>query len=262
MATERFYFHLLDGRRVGPLELAILQRMADKGEIGPNARLKRDSDGRRFRASQKLRFDVQDEKKEEKRLATASDKSDGRRTLSKNVGAAPFGDAEVAPADVFNPFWELTRSSGVVDKSVAVLGTRVNKRPDKMFYVYDVLGRRRGPYSVVDLKRLAVEGQIEQNTTLETLLGKRGRAVEIRELALFFSNERDGRRGKARRLANFSPYFPERFWSDPRDRRNCLGVDSSRAFWAFVGIRRAFDSGVVGGVAYWESGVGAYWRRF
>ncbi|MBQ2790311.1 MAG: hypothetical protein IJE97_11805 [Thermoguttaceae bacterium] len=200
MANERFYFHLLDGRRVGPLALEILQRMADSGEIGPKARLKRESDGRRFRASQKLRFDAQDEKKEEKRSATASDKSDGRRALSKeNVGTAPFGDAalrkngserssavEVAPADVLNPFGELTRSSGVVDQSVAVLGTRLNKRSDKKFYVYDVLGRRCGPYSVVDLKRLAVEGRIEQNTTLETLFGKRGRAVEICELAFFF----------------------------------------------------------------------------
>lgn len=203
MADERFYFHLLDGRRVGPLGLEILQRMAESGEIGPKARLKRESDGRRFRASQKLRFDVQDEKKEEKRSATASDKSDGRQAFSKeNVGTAPFGDAasrknggerssdaEAARPDVFNPFWELMRGSGVGDKSDAVLGTGLDKRSDKRFYVCDVLGRRRGPYAVVDLKRLAVEGQIEQNTTLETLLGQRGRAVDMRELAPFFQKD-------------------------------------------------------------------------
>lgn len=203
MATERYYFHLLDGRRVGPLGLDILQRMAESGEIGPKARLKRESDGRRFRASQKLRFDVQDEKREEKRTTTASEKSDGRDAFSKaNVGTARFGDAsprkngserpndaEVASADVFNPFWELTRGSDVGDKSVAVLGTRSDKRSDKMFYVYDVLDRRRGPYSVVDLKRLVVEGQIARNTTLETLLGKRGRAGDMRELTPFFQTD-------------------------------------------------------------------------
>ena len=67
MTPERFYVHLLDGRRVEPLELEILQTMADCGEIGPKARLKRESDGRRFYAKQKLRFNVQEE-----RLAKAS----------------------------------------------------------------------------------------------------------------------------------------------------------------------------------------------
>ncbi len=123
MATERFYCRLLNGRFVGPLDLAVLKTLALGEQIAPETTLASE-DGRRFRADEKLAaddFSLRATREEPPRVAPeiSLEPEDAGRRLENPYNAPSADDWGIpAPRNVDFPSPPIVNDGEIVERVV------------------------------------------------------------------------------------------------------------------------------------------------
>lgn len=174
------YYIYRNGKRQGPLSLHILKTMAQGGEFESTATLETE-DGRQFRADEILPATIFDEPSED---APSMIDIGAVDPFDANPFDVSHGDTEETffdrlYAEPSNPWKYDGETSGVVWPS-----QRGSAATSKLFHFYDKRDCRWGPVSAADLKLLACEKRIDENTFIEASDGTLRRATAVRELAV------------------------------------------------------------------------------